>query len=110
MPNILTSSLFLLQESLINLPEDIYFCMSKNNIYSYNLYDYISKLMLFDDIDTSKYNLSKDGIKLIENISVLLKDNEEKVPKIASLIYNEKYRMHNRKNESIEEKIKKLTK
>lgn len=110
MPNILTSSLFLLQEALINLPEDIYFCMSKNNIYSYNLYDYISKLMLFDDIDTSKYNLSKDGIKLIENISVLLKDNEEKVPKIASLIYNEKYRMHNRNNESIEEKIKKLTK
>ena len=110
MPNILTSSLFLLQECLINLPEDIYFCMSKNNIYSYNLYDYISKLMLFDDIDTSKYNLSKDGIKLIENISVLLKDNEEKVPKIASLIYNEKYRMHNRNNESIDEKIKKLTK
>lgn len=110
MPNILTSSLFLLQEALINLPEDIYFCMSKNNIYSYNLHDYISKLMLFDDIDTSKYNLSKDGIKLIENISALLKDNEEKVPKIASLIYNEKYRMHNRNNESIEEKIKKLTK
>lgn len=110
MVNILTSSLFLLQNSFVNLPEDIYFCMSNNNIYSYNLYNHISNLMLFDNIDTSKCILYKDDISLIESIGKLLRENEEIIPQIASEIYDEKYRNINRNNETLEQKIKKLEK
>ena len=57
MPNILSSSLFLLQESGVILPGNIYFTKTNSKLYSIELNNYISKLMLFEDIDTSKYNL-----------------------------------------------------
>ena len=110
MPNILNSSLFLLQESGVVLPGNIYFTKTSSKLYSIELNNYISKLMLFEDIDTSKYNLPNSNNELIKSISNLVKNHEKDVPKIASKIYDEKYRNSPRNNALLEEQIKRLVK
>ena len=110
MPNILSSSLFLLQESGVVLPGNIYFTKTSSKLYSIELNNYISKLMLFEDIDTSKYNLPNSNNELIKSISNLVKNHEKDVPKIASKIYDEKYRNSPRNNALLEEQIKRLVK
>lgn len=110
MPNILSSSLFLLQESGVVLPGNIYFTKTNSKLYSIELNNYISKLMLFEDIDTSKYNLPNSNNELIKSISNLVKNHEKDVPKIASKIYDEKYRNSPRNNALLEEQIKRLVK
>lgn len=110
MPNILSSSLFLLQESGVILPGNIYFTKTSSKLYSIELNNYISKLMLFEDIDTSKYNLPNSNNELIKSISNLVKNHEKDVPKIASKIYDEKYRNSPRNNALLEEQIKRLVK
>lgn len=110
MPNILSSSLFLLQESGVILPGNIYFTKTNSKLYSIELNNYISKLMLFEDIDTSKYNLPNSNNELIKSISNLVKNHEKDVPKIASKIYDEKYRNSPRNNALLEEQIKRLVK
>lgn len=110
MPNILSSSLFLLQESGVVLPGNIYFTKTSSKLYSIELNNYISKLMLFEDIDTSKYNLPNSNNELIKSISNLVKNHEKDVPKIASKIYDEKYRNSPRNNDLLEEQIKRLVK
>ena len=110
MPNILSSSLFLLQESGVVLPGNIYFTKTSSKLYSIELNSYISKLMLFEDIDTSKYNLPNSNNELIKSISNLVKNHEKDVPKIASKIYDEKYRNSPRNNALLEEQIKRLVK
>lgn len=110
MPNILSSSLFLLQESGVVLPDNIYFTKVSIKLYSTELNNYISKLMLFDDIDTSKYNLFNSNDELIKSIGDLVKEHEQDVPKIASKIYDEKYRNSPRNNNLLEEQIKRLVK
>lgn len=110
MPNILNSSLFLLQESGVVLPGNIYFTKTSSKLYSIELNNYISKLMLFEDIDTSKYNLPNSNNELIKSISNLVKNHEKDVPKIASKIYDEKYRNSPRNNDLLEEQIKRLVK
>lgn len=110
MPNILSSSLFLLQESGVVLPGNIYFTKTNSKLYSIELNNYISKLMLFEDIDTSKYNLPNSNNELIKSIGNLVKNHEKDVPKIASKIYDEKYRNSPRNNDLLEEQIKRLVK
>ncbi len=110
MPNILNSSLFLLQESGVVLPGNIYFTKTNSKLYSIELNNYISKLMLFEDIDTSKYNLPNSNNELIKSIGNLVKNHEKDVPKIASKIYDEKYRNSPRNNDLLEEQIKRLVK
>lgn len=110
MPNILSSSLFLLQESGVVLPGNIYFTKTNSKLYSIELNNYISKLMLFEDIDTSKYNLPNSNNELIKSIGNLVKNHEKDVPKIASKIYDEKYRNSPRNNALLEEQIKRLVK
>lgn len=110
MPNILSSSLFLLQESGVVLPDNIYFTKTSSKLYSIELNNYISKLMLFNDIDTSRYNLPNSNNELIKSIGNLVKKHEEVVPKIASKIYDEKYRNSPRNNDLLEEQIKRLVK
>lgn len=110
MPNILNSSLFLLQESGVVLPGNIYFTKTSSKLYSIELNNYISKLMLFEDIDTSKYNLPNSNNELIKSIGNLVKNHEKDVPKIASKIYDEKYRNSPRNNDLLEEQIKRLVK
>lgn len=110
MPNILSSSLFLLQESGVVLPGNIYFTKTSSKLYSIELNNYISKLMLFEDIDTSKYNLPNSNNELIKSIGNLVKNHEKDVPKIASKIYDEKYRNSPRNNALLEEQIKRLVK
>ena len=110
MPNILSSSLFLLQESSVVLPGNIYFTKTNSKLYSIELNNYISKLMLFEDIDTSKYNLPNSNNELIKSIGNLVKNHEKDVPKIASKIYDEKYRNSPRNNALLEEQIKRLVK
>lgn len=110
MPNILSSSLFLLQESGVVLPGNIYFTKTNSKLYSIELNNYISKLMLFDTIDTSKYNLPNSNNELIKSIGNLVKNHEKDVPKIASKIYDEKYRKSPRNNALLEEQIKRLVK
>ena len=110
MPNILNSSLFLLQESGVVLPGNIYFTKTNSKLYSIELNNYISKLMLFEDIDTSKYNLPNSNNELIKSIGNLVKNHEKDVPKIASKIYDEKYRNSPRNNALLEEQIKRLVK
>lgn len=110
MPNILSSSLFLLQESGVVLPGNIYFTKTSSKLYSIELNNYISKLMLFEDIDTSKYNLPNSNNELIKSISNLVKNHEKDVPKIASKIYDEKYRNSPRNKDLLEEQIKRLVK
>lgn len=110
MPNILSSSLFLLQESGVILPGNIYFTKTNSKLYSIELNNYISKLMLFEDIDTSKYNLPNSNNELIKSIGNLVKNHEKDVPKIASKIYDEKYRNSPRNNALLEEQIKRLVK
>lgn len=110
MPNILSSSLFLLQESGVILPGNIYFTKTNSKLYSIELNNYISKLMLFEDIDTSKYNLPNSNNELIKSISNLVKNHEKDVPKIASKIYDEKYRNSPRNKDLLEEQIKRLVK
>lgn len=110
MPNILSSSLFLLQESGVVLPGNIYFTKTNSKLYSIELNNYISKLMLFEDIDTSKYNLPNSNNELIKSISNLVKNHEKDVPKIASKIYDEKYRNSPRNKDLLEEQIKRLVK
>lgn len=110
MPNILSSSLFLLQESSVVLPGNIYFTKTNSKLYSIELNNYISKLMLFEDIDTSKYNLPNSNNELIKSIGNLVKNHEKDVPKIASKIYDEKYRKSPRNNALLEEQIKRLVK
>lgn len=110
MPNILNSSLFLLQESGVILPGNIYFTKTNSKLYSIELNNYISKLMLFEDIDTSKYNLPNSNNELIKSIGNLVKNHEKDVPKIASKIYDEKYRNSPRNNDLLEEQIKRLVK
>ena len=110
MPNILSSSLFLLQESGVVLPGNIYFTKTNSKLYSIELNNYISKLMLFDTIDTSKYNLPNSNNELIKSIGNLVKNHEKDVPKIASKIYDEKYRNSPRNNALLEEQIKRLVK
>ena len=110
MPNILNSSLFLLQESGVILPGNIYFTKTNSKLYSIELNNYISKLMLFENIDTSKYNLPNSNNELIKSISNLVKNHEKDVPKIASKIYDEKYRNSPRNNDLLEEQIKRLVK
>lgn len=110
MPNILSSSLFLLQESGVVLPGNIYFTKTSSKLYSIELNNYISKLMLFEDIDTSKYNLPNSNNELIKSISNLVKNHEKDVPKIASKIYDEKYRNSPRNNALLEDQIKRLVK
>lgn len=110
MPNILNSSLFLLQESGVVLPCNIYFTKTNSKLYSIELNNYISKLMLFEDIDTSKYNLPNSNNELIKSIGNLVKNHEKDVPKIASKIYDEKYRNSPRNNDLLEEQIKRLVK
>ena len=110
MPNILSSSLFLLQESGVVLPGNIYFTKTNSKLYSIELNNYISKLMLFEDIDTSKYNLPNSNNELIKIIGNLVKNHEKDVPKIASKIYDEKYRNSPRNNALLEEQIKRLVK
>lgn len=110
MPNILSSSLFLLQESGVVLPGNIYFTKTNSKLYSIELNNYISKLMLFEDIDTSKYNLPNSNNELIKSIGNLVKNHEKDVPKIASKIYDEKYRKSPRNNALLEEQIKRLVK
>lgn len=110
MPNILSSSLFLLQESGVILPGNIYFTKTNSKLYSIELNNYISKLMLFEDIDTSKYNLPNSNNELIKSIGNLVKNHEKDVPKIASKIYDEKYRNSPRNNDLLEEQIKRLVK
>lgn len=110
MPNILNSSLFLLQESGVVLPGNIYFTKTNSKLYSIELNNYISKLMLFENIDTSKYNLPNSNNELIKSIGNLVKNHEKDVPKIASKIYDEKYRNSPRNNDLLEEQIKRLVK
>ena len=110
MPNILNSSLFLLQESGVILPGNIYFTKTNSKLYSIELNNYISKLMLFENIDTSKYNLPNSNNELIKSIGNLVKNHEKDVPKIASKIYDEKYRNSPRNNALLEEQIKRLVK
>ena len=110
MPSILNSSLFLLQESGIVLPGNIYFTKTNSKLHSIELNNYISKLMLFNDIDTSRYNLPNSNNELIKSIGNLVKEHEEVVPKIASKIYDEKYRNSPRNNDLLEEQIKRLVK
>ena len=110
MPNILSSSLFLLQESGVVLPGNIYFTKTNSKLYSIELNNYISKLMLFEDIDISKYNLPNSNNELIKSIGNLVKNHEKDVPKIASKIYDEKYRNSPRNNDLLEEQIKRLVK
>lgn len=110
MPNILSSSLFLLQESGVILPGNIYFTKTNSKLYSIELNNYISKLMLFEDIDTSKYNLPNSNNELIKSIGNLVKNHEKDVPKIASKIYDEKYRNSPRNKDLLEEQIKRLVK
>lgn len=110
MPNILSSSLFLLQESGVVLPGNIYFTKTNSKLYSIELNNYISKLMLFEDIDTSKYNLPNSNNELIKSIGNLVKNHEKDVPKIASKIYDEKYRNSPRNKDLLEEQIKRLVK
>lgn len=110
MPNILSSSLFLLQESGVVLPGNIYFTKTSSKLYSIELNNYISKLMLFEDIDTSKYNLPNSNNELIKSIGNLVKNHEKDVPKIASKIYDEKYRNSPRNKDLLEEQIKRLVK
>lgn len=110
MPNILNSSLFLLQESGVVLPGNIYFTKTNSKLYSIELNNYISKLMLFENIDTSKYNLPNSNNELIKSIGNLVKNHEKDVPKIASKIYDEKYRNGPRNNDLLEEQIKRLVK
>lgn len=110
MPNILNSSLFLLQESGVILPGNIYFTKTNSKLYSIELNNYISKLMLFENIDTSKYNLPNSNNELIKSIGNLVKNHEKDVPKIASKIYDEKYRNSPRNNDLLEEQIKRLVK
>lgn len=110
MPNILNSSLFLLQESGVVLPGNIYFTKTNSKLYSIELNNYISKLMLFENIDTSKYNLANSNNELIKSIGNLVKNHEKDVPKIASKIYDEKYRNSPRNNDLLEEQIKRLVK
>ena len=110
MPNILSSSLFLLQESGVVLPGNTYFTKTNSKLYSIELNNYISKLMLFEDIDTSKYNLPNSNNELIKSIGNLVKNHEKDVPKIASKIYDEKYRNSPRNNDLLEEQIKRLVK
>ena len=110
MPNILSSSLFLLQESGVVLPGNIYFTKTNSKLYSIELNNYISKLMLFENIDTSKYNLPNSNNELIKSIGNLVKNHEKDVPKIASKIYDEKYRNSPRNNDLLEEQIKRLVK
>lgn len=110
MPNILSSSLFLLQESGVVLPGNIYFTKTNSKLYSIELNNYISKLMLFENIDTSKYNLPNSNNELIKSIGNLVKNHEKDVPKIASKIYDEKYRNSPRNNALLEEQIKRLVK
>lgn len=110
MPTILNSSLFLLQESGIVLPGNIYFTKTNSKLYSIELNNYISKLMLFDNIDTSKYNLPNSNNELIKSIGNLVKNHEKDVSKIASKIYDEKYRNSPRNNDLLEEQIKRLVK
>ena len=110
MPNILSSSLFLLQESGVILPGNIYFTKTSSKLYSIELNNYISKLMLFEDIDTSKYNLPNSNNELIKSIGNLVKNHEKDVPKIASKIYDEKYRNSPRNKDLLEEQIKRLVK
>lgn len=110
MPNILSSSLFLLQESGVVLPGNIYFTKTSSKLYSIELNNYISKLMLFEDIDTSKYNLPNSNNELIKSIGNLVKNHEKDIPKIASKIYDEKYRNSPRNNALLEEQIKRLVK
>ena len=110
MPNILSSSLFLLQESGVILPGNIYFTKTSSKLYSIELNSYISKLMLFEDIDTSKYNLPNSNNELIKSIGNLVKNHEKDVPKIASKIYDEKYRNSPRNKDLLEEQIKRLVK
>ena len=110
MPSILSSSLFLLQESGVVLPDNIYFTKTGSKLYSTELNNYISKLMLFNDIDTSRYNLPNSNNELIKSIGNLVKKHEEVVPKIASKIYDEKYRNSPRNNDLLEEQIKRLVK
>lgn len=110
MPNILSSSLFLLQESGVVLLGNIYFTKTSSKLYSIELNNYISKLMLFEDIDTSKYNLPNSNNELIKSIGNLVKNHEKDVPKIASKIYDEKYRNSPRNKDLLEEQIKRLVK
>ena len=66
--------------------------------------------MLFNDIDTSRYNLPNSNNELIKSIGNLVKNHEKDVPKIASKIYDEKYRNSPRNNALLEEQIKRLVK
>lgn len=110
MSSILSSSLFLLQESGVVLPGNIYFTKTSSKLYSTELNNYISKIILFEDIDTSKYNLPNSNNELIKSIGNLVKEHEQDVPKIASKIYDEKYRNSPRNNDLLEEQIKRLVK
>ncbi len=97
MENIFISSLYLASENGVLMPEFIYFfkiSADKNsNVLANRISDdNVSGLLLYDNIDTSDIRLSKDTMKLLKELGSVLKGKEDKVVKIANLIYDDKYR------------------
>ena len=97
MENIFISSLYLASENGVLMPEFIYFfkiSADKNsNVLANRISDdNVSGLLLYDNINTSDIRLSKDTMKLLKELGSVLKGEEDKVVKIANLIYDDKYR------------------
>lgn len=82
----LYSLMYILQRHYVYIP--ISFEKKNGNIYSKELDEIISKLMLFNKIDTSSIYLKKDECNRLKKIGEVLKEHEDMILLIANSYYD----------------------